>query len=85
MEDKGIILFAPLFRYPQTISLCLNFFLRLISYRTEFKSIFREVGVLTMLINALKSYADDLQDTHELTGRKYHHTNVMHDGVELDI
>ncbi len=46
------------------MSLVLNFLLRLISYQSMFKSVYREVGVFTMLINALKSYAKDLEEKY---------------------
>jgi len=46
------------------VSLVLNFLLRLISYQSRFKNVFREVGIFTMLINGLKVYASDLEEKY---------------------
>lgn len=45
--------------------LCLNFLLRLISYKTHFKTVFREVGVLIMLITTLKACTKELLETDQ--------------------
>ena len=49
-------------RYPKTLTLSLNFLLKLISFNDMYKDIFREVGILTMLSNALKEYASQLKE-----------------------
>ena len=51
-------------RLPGTVSLVLNFLLRLISYQSRFKNVFREVGIFTMLINVLRGYASDLEEKY---------------------
>ena len=48
--------------------MALNFLLKLISHSTKFKNVFREVGVLIMLVNALKVYAAELRDGEVETG-----------------
>ena len=54
--------------HPQTLTLVLNFLLRLISYSAKYKMIFAQVGILTMMINALKVYANELKEAHQQTG-----------------
>ena len=54
--------------HPQTLTLVLNFLLRLISYSAKYKMIFAQVGILTMMINALKVYAKELKEGDQQTG-----------------
>ena len=56
------------YSHPQTLTLVLNFLLRLISYSAKYKMIFAQVGILTMMINALKVYASELKEAHQQTG-----------------
>ena len=52
------------------LTLSLNFLLKLISFDAKYKNIFREVGILTMLINALKKYAAELKEEGKGKGRE---------------
>ena len=61
MHMTGITFFSsPPHRHPKI--LILNFLLKLISFNAKYTSIFREVGILTKLINALKEYAAELKE-----------------------
>lgn len=43
----------------------LCFLIRILSYDPKYKDVFREVGVLEVLTNCLKQYADDLKEKYD--------------------
>lgn len=43
----------------------LCFFIRILSYDPKYKNVFREVGVLEVLTNCLKQYADVLKEKYD--------------------
>ena len=46
---------------PRTLCLALNHILKFISHKASFKDVYREAGILTLLINSLKSYTTDMK------------------------
>ena len=45
--------------------LALCFLIRIVSFDPKYKEVFRDVGVLEVLTNCLKQYADDLKEQHD--------------------
>ena len=43
----------------------LCFLIRILSYDPKYKDVFREVGVLEVLTNCLKQYAEDLKEKYD--------------------
>ena len=48
-------------RHPSTLSLALNHILKFISHKASFKDVYREAGILILLINSLKSYSIEMR------------------------
>ena len=49
-------------RYPRTQCLALDYILKFISHKASFKDVYRESGILALLINALKTICDEVKD-----------------------
>ena len=63
-----VVSLPSLHRPSKTLALALNFLLKLISHGSKYKNVFRDVGVLIMLISALKAYAADMKTSCEDLG-----------------
>ena len=53
----------------------LCFLIRILSYDPKYKDVFREVGVLEVLTNCLKQYADALKEKYD--GKSVHRLNMV--------
>ena len=62
------LLYTCIYSHPKTQSLALNYILKFISHKASFKDIYREAGILTLLINALKAMCDEFKKQTDQTG-----------------
>ena len=64
--------------FPARISdfhqVALGFLIRILSYNPKYKDVFRDVGVLEVLTNCLKQYADGLKEKYD--GKWTMHTEL---------
>ena len=59
----------------------LCFLIRILSYDPKYKDVFREVGVLEVLTNCLKQYADALKEKYD--GMRVHGVYTMYSSFEI--
>ena len=53
------------YRYPRLQCLALNNILKFISHKASFKDIYREAGILILLVNALKTLTNQIKETEK--------------------